>query len=218
MARVSNTAPAKKVPVEFIERDSPVGFRLYELLDELIQTHHLDKASARIGLMWNYSWKEDADGNHRITRVTIASDFQRELREDIDIVIEVLHGWWLDERATPIQRLYELDKALCSFEPAIGKNGEQAEDERGRKLWRHRAPDIQAYTETVERYGLDVTTRGQQLAAAIKRSPATFNGCEICRADDSTPNGFIATSRNSVKQCSCVPAYRALQQELTAAV
>ena len=83
-----------------------------------------------------------------------------------------------------------------------------------RKLWRHRGPDIQAYTETVARYGLDVITGGQGLAAAIKRSPATFNGCELCRADETTPNGFITTGPNSVKQCSCVVEYRAIQQEL----
>lgn len=216
MPRVSNKSTAKKVPVEIIPRDSPVGFRMYELLDELIEEHHLSKRPAKIALMFNKSWSEDVDGNITITRVTLASDFVRELQKDFDVVIQVLHGWWQNEAVPAIQRRYELDRALCSFEPVLDKNGDHAEDERGRKLWRHRAPDIQAYTETVERYGLEVTTRGQQLAAAIKRSPANFTGCEVCRADETTPAGFITVDKNSVKQCACVTEHRALQQELTA--
>jgi hypothetical protein len=219
MPRTSNKATAKKVAVELIPRDSPVGFRMYELLDELIEQHHPEKSSARIALMWNKSWAEDCDGHITLTRTTIASDFVREIQgnvEHFDVVIQVLHGWWLNEAVTPIDRRARLDEALCSFEPVIGKNGDQAEDERGRKLWRHRAPDVQAFTETIERYGVDVATRGQQLAAAIKRSPVNFNGCERCRADETTPPGFISTDKNTVKQCSCVTEFKALQQELTA--
>lgn len=219
MPRTSNKAAAKKVSVELIPRESPVGYRIYELLDELIEQHHQDKRSARIALMWNKSWSEDVDGRITLTRVTIASDFVREIQGDVDhfdIVIQVLHGWWLNEAVQPIDRRARLDEALCSFEPVIGKNGDHAEDERGRKLWRHRAPDVETYTEAVERYGLDIATRGQALAAAIKRSPATFTGCETCRADETTPNGFITTDKNTVKQCSCVTEFRALQQELTA--
>lgn len=213
MPRVSNKNTAKKVPVEIIPRDSPIGFRMYALLDELIEQHHPAKRAASIALMFNKSWTEDIDGNITITRVTLASDFIRELQKEFDVVIQVLHGWWQNDAVPPIQRRYELDRALCSFEPVLDKNGEPAEDERRRKLWRHRAPDIQAYTETVERYGLDITSRGQALAAAIKRSPATFKGCDLCRADTTCPPGWIADGAG-VKRCSCWTQHLQIQQEL----
>jgi hypothetical protein len=220
MPRTSNKAAAKKVSVELIPLESPVGFRMYQLLDELIEQHHQDKRAARIALMFNKSWAEEVDGNITLARVTLASDFVRELLEGndshTDVVIQVLHGWWMNDAVQPIDRRARLDEALCSFAPVLDKKGDHAEDERGRKLWRHRSPDVQAFTETIERYGLDVTTRGQELAAAIKRSPANFTGCEVCRADETTPNGFISTDKNTVKQCSCVTAWKAIQQELTA--
>jgi hypothetical protein len=219
MPRTSNVAKPRKVGVELVPRDSPVGFPMYQLLDELIESHHPEKRAARIALMWNKSWSQDVDGHVTLTRTTIASDFVREIQGDVehfDIVIQVLHGWWISDAVQPIDRRARLDEALCAFEPVIGKNGDQAEDERGRKLWRHRAPDVQAFTETIERYGLGVATRGQELAAAIKRSE--FSGCETCRADDTCPPGFLSDGKSGVRRCACWTKHQAIQQELVAAV
>lgn len=218
MPRTSNKAAAKKVSVELIPRESPVGFRMYQLLDELIEQHHQDKIAARIALVWNFSWTPDIDGNIRPVRTSITTDLQRELLQDdrVDVVIQILHAWWMDERVSAINRRAELDNGICAFEPVLDKNGDHEEDARERKRWRLRGFDFQAYAETVERYGPDIAAGGPELAAAIKRSPANFTGCEICRADETTPNGFISTDKNTVKQCSCVTAFKAIQQELTA--
>lgn len=207
---------AKRVHFELIERGLPIGVGMYDLLDELIDLHHEDLRQARFALAWNSGWRPDVDGNLVTVRVVKATDLQRELRPDVDFIIVVNRVWWYDDRVEHVHRRERLDFALCSCAPILDKAGDYTEDERDRKLWRTRKPAYQGFPELIERYGLEATLRGQEVAAAILRSPAKFQACEDCQDDQAGPGWN--TVGDTVKRCACFKTFTQIAAERAEAV
>lgn len=209
----------KKVSYELIERDSVIGHPMYQLLDELVHAHHDDLRFAQIALGWCFSWTHDRDGNVVVGKCVKASDLSRELAP-YDFVILLARWYWRDDRTPLIERRRLLDHELCHAAKALDKYGDQVEDERGRKVWRTRKHDFEEFVQIVERYGLETTTRGREIAAAIRRNPPTFAGCPRC-AEDPAGRGWQTvpldtTGRTTVRRCACWIEWQQVREELSA--
>lgn len=208
----------KAVSYELIARDSVIGHPMYCLLDELVDAHHEDLKHARVALAWCTSWKPDVDGNVTLGRCMKASDLHRELAP-YDFVVLLARWFWRAEETTPEQRRWLLDHELCHAAVKHDKHGEPAEDERGRRIWRTRRHDYEEFVEIIERHGLEVSQRAQQVAAAIRRAPAKFKGCEKCQ-DSPEGAGWEAVVEGDVRRvrrCACYVEFTQMRAELAAA-
>lgn len=202
----------KPVSYELIDRDSPIGNPMYWLLDEVVDQHHPELRTARIALAWCTSWRPDVDGNVVIGKCMKASDLHRELAP-WDFVILLARWYWRDDRTEPIHRRRLIDHECCHATRMLDKHGEPAEDERGRPVWRTRRHDYEEFVQIIARYGLEVTTRGREIAAAILRSPAGFKGCARCAEDPAGPSwNTLADGR--VKKCVCHEEWRQIRAEV----
>jgi hypothetical protein len=143
---------AKKVNYELIQAGSLSGQPMYAMLRELIDNYHAELRSARIALAWNLSWKPDVDGRVTLGKCKKASDLDRELYQ-FDFVIMLQYEFWQDAEVTDEQRRALLDHELSHAAPKMGDDGEQVEDERGRKVWRMRKHDIEEFSAVVQRHG-----------------------------------------------------------------
>ncbi len=142
---------------------------MYQLLEELVFTHHQHLRNARIALAWHLGWKPDADGRVKLGMCKKASDLDRELAA-YDFVILLRHLFWTDPQVTDPQRRALLDHELCHADVRLNKYGEPLTDERGRTVYRTRRHDIEEFSEVVERNGLWKRDL-EDFAAAIQRSP-----------------------------------------------
>ncbi len=203
---------AKKVHYELIERGSIVGHGMYQLLDDLVASHHPELRDARVALAWCTSWKPDPDGRLVLGKCKRASDLDREFAP-FDFVILLLHGFWTHEKVTATQRAALLDHELCHAAVKHDEHGGEMRDERGRIVYRTRKHDIEEFTEIVDRYGT-YTRDLEVFARALKRDAAApFTPCALCR---DTP-GWVRVGENSVRECECWKRQRALRLEVMAA-
>jgi hypothetical protein len=154
----------KKVNYRLIGKGSP----LYPMMDELIGLYHEELAQARIALAWNLSWKPDVDGRVTLGKCKKASDLDRELAA-YDFVIILRQEFFEDAEVTDAQRRALLDHELCHAAPKLDEDGEQLEDEKGRKVWRTRKHDIEEFEQIVARHGCYKRDL-ERFAAALKQS------------------------------------------------
>jgi hypothetical protein len=158
----------KPVSYELIQRESGWGKRLYPMVDELVEKHHDDLKAARIALAWNLTWKPDVDGRVTLGKCKRASDLDRELSA-FDFVVILRKEFFEDLAVKDPQRLAILDHELCHAAPKLDVDGEQLEDDKGRKVWRLRKHDIEEFSEIVARHGCykrDI----EQFAVALRLS------------------------------------------------
>lgn len=202
MKRARDPKP-KKVAFELIDRASVLGHPMYALLDELVDVHHQDLRKARIALAWCTSWKPDPDGNVTLGKCMKASDLYREMAP-YDFVILLARWFWRAEETTAAQRRWLLDHELCHADVKLDKYSHPVEDERGRQVFRTRRHDFEEFIEIIERHGMEVSQRAQQVAAAILRAPKAFKGCEICQESP----GWVTVANSTggaplVTRCVC---------------
>jgi Putative phage metallopeptidase len=201
----------KPVSYELIAPDGHIGEPMYELLAELVTSHHEDLEHARIALAWCTSWKPDVDGRVTLGKCKKASDLDRELSQ-WDFIILLRKSFWTNERVTLAQRRALLDHELCHAAVKLDGNGEPVEDERGRRVYRLRKHDIEEFVAIVERHGLYVRDL-EMFAAAIRRSVlAGFKPCELCRHDNP---GWTTAPDNRLTRCACWLAWTAQYAEAT---
>jgi len=158
----------RKVSYQLIEPDSEPGKTLYPMLNRLIEAHHEELTNARIALAWNLSWKPDVDGRVTLGKCKRASDLDRELAA-YDFVIILRKEFFEDAAVTNEQREALVDHELCHASPKLDGDGEQVEDERGRKVWRIRKHDIEEFSAIVARHGCYKRDL-EQFAAALRLS------------------------------------------------
>ena len=161
----------KKVLFELIKPDDVfLSGQPYELLAEIRSEHHFDTAKANIALAWKKGTKPNADGHLVLGRCVKASDLQREL-VDYDFVIVLNREVWEDPEFDRDKKLALLDHELCHAARAVGDDGEEKIDTKGRPVWRVRGHDIEEFTEIVNRRGLwkrDLEKFGEAILAKKK--------------------------------------------------
>lgn len=200
-------AKPKKVSYQLI-LPSEYGESMYALLKRVIESDHAEKLDARIGLAWCTAWAPDVDG--RVSRWAIkrADDLDRELAA-YDFVVLLNRPWWLDEQNTDEAREASLDEALESITVKLGRNLEPIVDERGRKVYRMRKPDISTFSPVLARRGAAVLGLGHAAIAMQATRPArteqqarlTIEKCETCHG--STYVNVVVNGVNAVTRCSC---------------
>ncbi len=209
------TPKPKTLTYELIAPDSVLGHPMYDLLDELVQQHHDELRHARIALAWCTSWKPDVDGRITLGKCKKASDLDREI-SDYDFIVLLSRAFWRDPRVTDLQRRALLDHELSHAAMKFDPSGEPVEDARGRLVYRTRKHDLEEFTAIVERYGCykrDI----ELFAAALRRSPQGFAGCEVCR--DGTP-GWVtsvdAGGHSRMARCACFVEWAQIRAEVVA--
>lgn len=138
------------------------------IVTELIATNtarfgHL--AGCRIGLCWQLNSKAGPDGLINYGKAVILSDFQKEFmlvkggKAPIcfDVIVVINKEWWLQEataegrhRTSDTMRRGLLVHLLLQVASRIGVDGEQKEDERGRKQFRKAQPNLTVFAEEIK--------------------------------------------------------------------
>jgi hypothetical protein len=144
----------KKVSYSLIERDSPVGEAMYDMLADIVREHHdeLHETKARIALAWNMAWQPDVDGRLTLGKCKKASDLDRELAA-FDFVIVLNMEFWQSADVKDWQRRALLDHELCHATVKLDEAGDPVIDERGRTVFRTRKHDIEEFSQVVARHG-----------------------------------------------------------------
>lgn len=168
----------KKVTVHVIDRYTET--KLYNKLDAIVREWHPWLSDANIVLAWNASWKADVDGNLVLGKLKKASDLERELfqtiKEDgeatlLDAVIMLNEEAW--QSLNDVQRTAVLDHCLSQLAVATDENDDPKHDECGRLVYRTRKPDVQEFSDVVQRHGPYLTQIANLVKAAneTKRAP-----------------------------------------------
>lgn len=158
----------KKVLVRLIERGTENNPpEPYRIMDDLIGTHHMHLAEAKIALAWRMEWAEDADKRLTLGQAKKGSDLDRELH-DYDFVILLNHEAWNRAGFDEQQREALIDHELCHCQVSLSDDGEPREDEYGRTVWRIRKHDIEEFKDVVARHGLYTHSLEEFARAGIK--------------------------------------------------
>lgn len=170
--RSSSKKPAtakglKKLVVFVIEKKH----EFYGQVSDLIVEHHEDLSDAKIVLAWRMGWREDVDGNVRLTQVVKANELGKELGA-YDFAILLSHEFFNSARCTAEHRAYLFDDALSRCARAEGKGGPK-EDEKNRPVWRTRKPEFSGFVGVVKRHGPVM-----EELASLARELRAFDGQE----------------------------------------
>jgi hypothetical protein len=125
---------------------------LYELMEELVDSHHDDLDQARIALAWRHGWKADADGRVILGQMKKASDLDRKLHS-FDFVLLLNYEVWEAVDFNEGQRRALLDHELCHGAIARDGEGDTRYTPDGRIVYRIRKHSIEEFHEIVERHG-----------------------------------------------------------------
>jgi hypothetical protein len=129
------------------------GAKSYVILRDLVERYHEDLRNAKIVLMFNHSWKPNADGRMTLGNCQIVSAKNKELAE-YDIIIAVSEVFWTDPGTTDKQRTALLDHELChAMLNRDEDTGEPIIDERDRYVYRLRKHDVEEFESIIKRYG-----------------------------------------------------------------
>jgi hypothetical protein len=138
----------------------------YRLLEELVGEFRDDLTEARIEILWRAGWRPDADGWVEIAKVKKAGDVDKALGLKADFAI-LLNKERFPKLTDRLKRVY-LHHSLCHMRPSFDADGEQKQDDKGRKLWRVvKRHDIEQFSETVSVYGNDALRLDEEAKAAV---------------------------------------------------
>ena len=138
----------------------------YRILQELIDEHRDDLKEAKIEILWRSGWRSDADGFTQMLAVKKAGDVDRALsvKADFAVLLNKENFPRLNDR---LKTVY-MHHALCHMKPMMDSDGEQKQDDKGRKMWRIvKRHDIEQFSEIVKLYGNDCLQLDEEAKAAI---------------------------------------------------
>lgn len=138
------------------------------MMIELIKTNearfkHL--FNAKLGLCWQLDCKPGADGLVNYGKAVILSDFQKEFMQVrggenptcFDAIVCINKEWWLKEATAEggkgtndYMRRGLLIHLLLQIQAKFSADGEQKEDERGRKQFRKSHPNLTVFAEEIK--------------------------------------------------------------------
>ena len=139
----------------------------YNMADDLVGKYHSHLAEAKIAIAWRYGVKEDKDGNLPLGGVKICSELDRKLH-GFDLIIWLNFAWW-NQVASLEQQRAALDHFLCHCEVTKNEDGEEKTDEDGNTVYRRRNPDVEEFTEVIDRHGLYMAKLEKFAAIAMRR-------------------------------------------------
>lgn len=139
----------KKVLYHVIDRSD--HSYIYEIMDALVAAHHSHLAGARIAIAWRFGQKPDKDGHLELGKCKKASDLNRDLHQYNFVILLNFEAW---NGMSGDQRRALMDHELSHAETVKQSDGEDAEDEGGRTVYRIRKHDIEEFREVIARHGL----------------------------------------------------------------
>lgn len=155
----------------------------YRLLAELTDEFRDDLTEAKIEILWRAGWRPDADGWVEIAKVKKAGDVDKALGLKADFAI-LLNKERFPKLTDQLKRVY-LHHSLCHMRPAYDADGEQKQDDKGRKLWRVvKRHDIEQFGEIVNVYGNDALRLDEEAKAAVAETEAKIDRPLIAKAEE----------------------------------
>lgn len=155
----------------------------YRLLEELVGEFRDDLTEAKIEILWRAGWRPDADGWVEIAKVKKAGDVDKALGLKADFAI-MLNKERFPKLTDRLKRVY-LHHSLCHMRPSFDADGEQKQDDKGRKLWRVvKRHDIEQFGEIVNVYGNDALRLDEEAKAAVAETEAKIDMPLIAKAEE----------------------------------
>ena len=155
----------------------------YRLLEELVEKFRDDLKEAKIEILWRAGWRPDADGWVQIVHVKKAGDELKALGLKADFAI-LLNKERFPKLTDRLKRVY-LHHSLCHMRPSFDADGEQKQDDKGRKLWRVvKRHDIEQFSEIVNVYGNDALRLDEEAKAAVAETEAKIDRPLIAKAEE----------------------------------
>lgn len=137
---------------------------VYKTANKIIKKYHKSLRRAKISLVWRTSLKADRDGHLMLGRCIRVGDLLKEYIP-YDFIILLNKEIW--EHLTSKQQKALLDHEIYHAAPAIGKDGHQKKDVRGRYCFRTRKHELEEFSKIVERHGAYLPDI-QRFAEALK--------------------------------------------------
>lgn len=146
----------KEAGIRVLDPATPEGEQVLQLIARLCDDHHEHLAQAHFAVEFVMSWSEDRDGNTPLGKLVLVKEETWRLLEAAgvdpvpDFLLQLNGQLWpqWDEAA----RAFVLDSQLCFAAEKVGKDGEQLEDETGRKLWRKVGPEFIGFAAPIVRH------------------------------------------------------------------
>lgn len=147
-------AQPRKVNYQFIPPVDAQGVAnpIYSEMNRQIGQHHPMLANTKIALMWQYSWKPDADGHMILGMAQKVADHDRQLH-GYDFKIYLNHTWWNATNVTSHDHEMCLNHELCHCRPCLDENDDEKTDETGKTDYRIRKHDIEEFVDMFSWYG-----------------------------------------------------------------
>lgn len=147
----------KPVNWQLIENTTRQDAGIYELVNNLkTQFHGGDRELSDLNfvLMWKHNIRPDQDGYIVIADVSKSSDKMRELRPH-DVIIGINKIAWdlLDEN----QKKVVIDTQLERVVLCLDKEGNPKEDDKYRRIYRLKRPEVVDSENIVRRHGLTMS-------------------------------------------------------------
>lgn len=187
--------PKKRKKVLVTPADKMRGKELtepYRIMADLIEKHRADLAEAEIAILWRSGWRSDADGWTQMVNVKKAGDVDRALAVKADFAV-MLNKELFPKLPDRMKEIY-IRHALGHMRPMIDSDGEQKQDDKGRKLWRvKKRHDVEQFSEIIQEYGAESLNLDQEAIAAIKDADRPLLNQSATKSATKTGNGKAAT-------------------------
>lgn len=152
-------------PAERMQGGKPT--EVYRILGELVDEHREDLAEAEIVILWRSGWRSDPDGWTQMVNVKKAGDVDRALSVKADFAV-MLNKELFPKLPDRMKHIY-LHHAIEHMRPMIDADGEQKQDDKGRKLWRvKKRHDVEQHSVIVKVYGEESLNLDREALLAIK--------------------------------------------------
>lgn len=116
----------------------------YQMLDDLIASHHSHLSEAKIALVWAHTFKPDRDGNVTWGQAKKVSPLEKQFH-DHDFIILINDTVWQELGKTPLGQKALLDHELCHCGSSTDDDGEVTY-----YMVKH---DLEEFVEIAKRYG-----------------------------------------------------------------
>lgn len=151
--------------IEELSDNAAEGDEVLGWLQEVRDKSHLDLAMASIRCAWMLADTIDKDGHRKLGQMKLCSELEYQLHGADAILITNREAW---REMEDNQRKAYVDHELCHLRQKLGKDGQQEEDESGRKLWRLAKHDLEEFRDVVARHGCYMSDIQEFVEAALR--------------------------------------------------
>lgn len=161
--------------IQLLDAESGESKWLLRELNAMVSKYHGHLREAVIRVVFKTNWSEDNDGKTPLGKMSLVPElYWRLLGGDEDLespapdFVMLLNDKLWGKQDEP-QRRYVLDELLSYAKPKLDKDGEQAEDITGRRLWALSKAEFSGFAAPLARHGAQ-TKSTKRFVKEVERS------------------------------------------------